>query len=232
MPINPNAQKAIHRLKNDFGISLDPVDDFDTITELNKLGEQCQISIDPDERKKLLSLPIRCGDVDLYRPTFGALFWIEDYATEFFADDPLIADVAVLYALAHANRPEVFDALSERSVAHSVVKKWAKSVNVTVGQAEDALSEIFPDKDQEETKESSIAGFFEVLMNSYPGSTVEYWMWTEPIDRIETLMEQAAERATEEGHDKKAPPNPYAPSTKALKKMRDIISEMVSDRGN
>jgi hypothetical protein len=232
VPLNQNAKKAIQRLQNDFGVTLDPVDDYDILVQLNDLGTQCECPFDPDERKHLLSLPIRCGDVDIHRPTFGALFWIEDYVGPFFADEPLIADVAVLFALAHARRPEVFDMLSEREAARSAVKKWAKSSNITVEQAESVLLEMFPDKDTPDSKPSSMAGFIEVLMNTYPGSSMEYWLWEQPIDRIEVILDQAAERASDEAQDNKKAPNPYAPSTKALKKIRNIISETVASRGN
>ncbi len=231
MPISPNAKNAIQRL-NGFGVTLDPVDDFDTIVRIDEIGKRCEFPFDPDERKNLLSLPIRCGDVDLYRPTFGALFWIEDYANDFFSDDSLIADVAVLFALAHAHQPDVFDALNERTRARKTVKSWAKKSGIMLHDAERALAIIFPDTEEKDSEPSSIAGFFEVLMNAYAGSTVEYWMWEQPIDRIECIMEQASERASDEATDKKSAPNQYAPSVKALKEMRDLVKELVDSRGN
>jgi len=231
MPLSQHAKLAIQRLQNNHGITLDPVDDFDTLTELHEIGVQCECPFDPAERKRLLSLPVRCGDVDLHRPTFGALFWIEDYANHFFADS-LVADVAVLFALAHARQPEVFDHLTDPKTAKKTVKTWAKSSGITLAEAETALMEIFPDESQGDGKQSSIAGFFEVLMNAYPGTSIEYWMWEQPIDRIETITAQAAERASDEAQDKKNAPNPNAPSTKALKRMRDKVVELVEAHGN
>ena len=129
----------------------------DEIIELDSLGRMAQFGgvVNPTS---LLLTGERIGCNVFYPLTIGASIWYQDKACEWFVDDEDTLGVVMLYLLAHSREPEYYMGIENARECRKVVRKWARSVNVTADEALCAIERLtpssWPDLDDEQSDDS------------------------------------------------------------------------------
>lgn len=172
--------KAIRRAQAKGG-TIDPVEDWLTISELDKLA-RAMTEVSCESRLLYLDLPIVISDIKLYRLSWGAMDWVTQCASLWFKD-ALSYDRALAWAHAHARSPRAFLRCTNSRDAHAEVSQWARGLSAPwqaiMIAVDELLSEIVS-SDQADKKSKSArtsdGPVLESLMNEY-GKPVEYWLW-------------------------------------------------------
>ena len=163
----------------------------DEIIELDSLGRMAQFGgvVNPTS---LLFTGERIGCNVFYPLTIGTSVWYQDKACDWFADDEDTLGVVMLYLLAHAREPEYYVDIKNAKECRKVVRKWARTVNVTAEEAMCAIDRLtapaWPDLDEEEddpcvdlhgnpidARQPDYVPMLAVLQRVY-GQTTHHWL--------------------------------------------------------
>lgn len=203
--MNALTEKA---LKKTFGAKAKcvPLCALDDVFALDKLAEEIGAANTSDDLATL-NLPVTVGNVSLYRPTYGALIWLDDVAGRLFGGDARLMDCALLYALAFSNRPEKFAELNGWRAAF-MVKFFAARITASTEELRAAIETLMPraaksggaQSNEDAGAGRAARGLTLALTAAFPGTTPQYWLWTasyeEMIDALNFIGERNAEEAS------------------------------------
>ena len=120
--IHKLAKEAIRRLRVD---GIEPT--LDEIVWLHELANATEQISDP---AYLLFASKKVGNISIYPMTIGARVWMITQATEWFQDDELMFDLAILYAYSHSRNASAFK-FETRKEAGKAILRWAKTLEIT-----------------------------------------------------------------------------------------------------
>lgn len=198
--MHPLAIKAIEDVQA-AGIIVDPVRDFERLRTVQDLATATVAAIDEATTRCLL-VPCRgVGDVVLYRPSIGARAFMRA-ASSWFAGDPVMSDFAILYVLAHSNKPEssMWPYHGNREAFARVVIEWAGDKRVAYADAIAAARKLLQDEERGGPSNPSHVPAWgrivERLCQEY-GRTPDDWIWRTPEAQVAAVLDALALRQEE-----------------------------------
>lgn len=238
-PLNQNALKVVQQTREQ-GATWDAVDDFEALLALHLAAEEITDPSCDDDAVSMLGLPLVVGDCAFYRPTLGALLWIEEYATRFFGSNELRLFMATGWAMAHAHDRTAFLDASRKDRAWEAIRNWAHRSSVNLAELATVIERFMPaSADDDSGGGSGVNGYVEFVAERY-GQPLSYWLWDTSLDVGLKLVEQMLAREQEKADavasktkGRRPPPNPhsqYIRANRAFLKLRNRINaEKVAD---
>ena len=174
--LNHHARDDLRKITEEYGVAWDPIEDFPAIMTLHILGDRRSNPGTRSQQQAMLDYPVKSGDVDFYRLTFGALFWLEQ-CTEWWGENGLLTACASLYAMAHCRAPDAFADLYDKRPAERAVTKWAKAHTRSIDAFCNATGDLLPEPSF--VPGGGNTGYGQVLsiLLSEIGHTPNYWLW-------------------------------------------------------
>jgi hypothetical protein len=132
--LSPLLAKELKDLAKD-GITPDPA-------EVLWLAKLCEEAVRPNRRvaSQIYGLPVRCGNVLLYRPCYGARLWFDEVCRKYLSEfSPHVAILIHGFMCANGRNVEIFDNIITKADILKHVKAWAKTVNATIPELEDGI---------------------------------------------------------------------------------------------
>ena len=176
--------------------------DHDDIVSLHVLG--CRLE-HPDGQTGLsvLGNPVMAGSAILWPWSIGAERWFHDRACVWFEGNGDMEFFALCYSHAMAKQPNVMQGLLTRQDAIRAIQLWVQGCDATRNELTAALEILIPDRKpsnkvrtcptcnqyiHEEVDDSvppdlDDGVFFDLcarLMKCFPGTTMDYWLWSTP----------------------------------------------------
>lgn len=133
-------------------LTIDALEDFDELTEINRLAEQVNNPAAKAQARKLLSPPAKVGNVTLYPITLGAYMWHEEVIKAHFSEDPVMMVMATGYMLSIARSPRILNDLCDKADVTRAVKRWGRSCGATFDELSGAIEKLCgdaPDDDRD-----------------------------------------------------------------------------------
>lgn len=185
-------EQALHNLEEQLGLSINIYTDFDDIRKIDDLAWAITTPKMVTDKLALLDLPTYVGDAALYRLTFGALFWLQEYAEHFFNDSELLMTLAIGYAMAHAHDPDALESCTDRGRALKAIKKWAWRSNIGIQQLDVYIKSVL-NADKGDSQEVDYPCLFEML-TADRGCDLQYWLWDCNVETVSILLQAAIEK--------------------------------------
>lgn len=179
------------------------------IINFHHLGEMSQYGGISDPAL-LRFAAVRVGSNLFYPMTIGASIWYSEQALKWFEGDDEMALLCLLYALAHARTPEIFDALDGHWKCYRTVRKWSKRIDLTESEAYKAVERFLPqvfesDTDEQDAEPCDYSPALAILTR-FHGKDRDHWLWNEPAEYCINLIQKTIDM--ESGDDKPDPNNP------------------------
>lgn len=187
-------EQTVKKLLTETGHVLS-LNDVPAIAALDRVAARIEQPDEPEERD-ILSLPVRAGNVLLYKLSLGAAAWIEERAAKWFEDKPVFGDLAVAFASAHSKEPEVLQAIIERSEAVNSITKWKRTIGCDYESLMNGVQKILPEVDDTTNTggKAAYGPIIAMLQREY-GATPDYWLWDADPDTIESMLDDMEIRA-------------------------------------
>ena len=238
--LNALARDRLAYLLTKTGHSLTP-DDFDHVTRLNVLSARV-VDGSEDAVQSLVAAPVPCGNITLRKPSIGKLFWFQDYAVEWFKDEPDMYDLVFAYLLSMPNENATTDALVDRSTTHKIVSKWARKLTATEDEFVKAMATVYPAGDGDESDDPAREAPICALLAREYGESPSFWLWEAPLDMSQAMIadytqrmeaEHAAQRRSasggkgfHKGGSAKPTPPSATPTIRHQKKLREYVNSL------
>ncbi len=201
-----NQTRRAIKIVQDEGGKILVSDDLDALLEIERLAcamDKASHAAFTD----MLDKPAMCGDIELFRLSWGAAVWLTE-TRGWFADTPLEM-MQVAFAMAHARQPTAFAGRmgADRQFALSCVRSWAQSVPQPVEALAAAIEKIMPahrdNCDRKDTQADELSLLTRlVAFYSLPPERFLYSMPIEKLDAyVKTMLEQKMLQAAL--HDKR-----------------------------
>jgi len=211
------AQSGIRRLRDEFGVCLDPVEDLAVIRNIVDLADKVVSAGTDWQTRALLNPAIRVGGVVLKRVSIGAQEFLAHCVSPWFDDNPYILNLSLAFCMAHRGEPGMIWGYADAGPKawEKAVRRWSRALAVDYDTlltalvafqetAEDNLAALVPDPITRPTSapspESSVSKWgplVEMLCHEY-GKTPEAWVWETAMEDVELLIERAIARKDEE----------------------------------
>jgi len=226
--MNPLARSAIVRLKTEFGVTLDPIEDLHHILTIADLADRVlRVQVD-HESEAVLHPELNVGNLTFRRLSIGAKQFLHDRVLEWFDPESFLCQMSFAYCYAHAKTPsEMWGYSEDKRGWKRAVQKWVKTVDASereivsaVDAFQEHVSEIDAlvdklnagdraDADADDIPEprkgsGSLGPMFGVLCSEYgtptsPETTSpEYWAWKVPEEEVSLLLRAYYDRRDEE----------------------------------
>lgn len=182
--------KAIRRAQSQGGI-VDPVEDYSSIAELDRLARTATEMV-PEDRLLFLDLPLVVGNTRLYRLSWGAADWLTKRAMEWFRDDMTMLDRAIVWAHANARNPDSFRRFSNAHDAQIQIEAWSQDLNAPFEALIEASDQLCP-KPKESDAASKSTGVMsngpvlDRLMDDYK-QKIDYFIWEISEEALEVIL--------------------------------------------
>jgi len=238
--LNPVAREKCAELLRETGHKL-TIDDHPQLARLSALADRVTSAEDKAEQS-LLDMPVTCGNVTLSKPNMGKLYWFNECAVRWFADEPALREFIFLYLLSTPNEKSTVQALNDRESTAFIVGAWAKQLTATEREVEQALARVYPGQQQDDDSDGEPVAqgpVFALLAKEY-GETPEWWMWTPSVAMVQTMLadysaridaeHKAQRKATGGGYRKGGSAQPTAPavtpSVRNMARLRDYTNAL------
>jgi hypothetical protein len=227
-PLNLHARNLLTILKTDHGLQLDdPPAVFPWLKELDRLGHNMAAPGGVENMAVLLDLPIRIRDLDLYRLTFGASFWIDNVMEWYPEENDIIPTAAMIYAMAHCRRPGAFDKLTTPEKTKAVVTRWLDKQMVSMDGLLMAAEHLMPAPTYGPKGEGEGYGPIMSMLLCEIGQTPRYWIHDISAElECEIVQGVSAIKWSEHGDADK--PNPFEPYQRACKEWHGFKKEFMN----
>ena len=245
--MNPLTRSAIRELRDVHGIELDPVDDLSIILDISRLADEV-LDVERDLQTEAILRPVvSVGNIELRRISVGALTFLRDEVSKWFAMES--EDMILSFAYCHANGHDpakIWGAAGNPSLWKKRVKDWVKtcgapevellgaieSFQARISEADKILEKAKslrparPDSDDEdESGSGSLRLIFTSLVSRF-GQTVEYWAWRAPTEELEMMIDalitEQEREAKSAARAKGGPPVPSDPNGTRFRKHRAL----------
>lgn len=228
--INPNARTAIDSILREYELTLDPMRDFDLLAGLHTLGERMTHPGTLNEQFRLLDTPIKCGGLNLYRLTMGAVMWLEWF--ELAVEDETSQSAAVIYAFANCRKEGWVDdeRLWDATKAERIVRRWCGKSKINVDALTRAIGELLPEPSFI-PQDGAKAGYGHVIATLVAeiGHSPDFWINEMSADQTSEILAGIARVKMQEHGDGKTP-NPYDPFVAATREFHyyklHVIAEL------
>ena len=178
----------------------------------------------------LLDLPLRCGDVDLWRLNFAGSFWLEKHS-EWWPGDDLMLFAGTIYALAHCRDNDAFDRLYDPGRAKRAITKWMNRQRPSVESFAVVAEHLMPQPKYDRERDGEAIGFGPMMsmLLCEIGHTPEFWLVELSVEtECEILDGLASIKWSEHGDPKKQ--NPFDPYIKACKQWHYFTQDLLRRR--
>ena len=193
------AKNGLERLKKE-GIT----PDFDDVITMHDLGKRLE---NPEGLPGLsvLGNPVTVMGCTLWPWSIGASRWYYNRAVPWFDDLPEIKLYAIAFSHYYSHRPEVLVDLVDAKEAKAAIQAWANVCGATRTQLAEAIGRLAAQEEASASVEEKVCpecnqvileddkadlppdldetAFFDlcsILMKAYPGTDMEYWLWSKP----------------------------------------------------
>lgn len=218
---------------NKENIVVDLVTDYSDIQELNKLAWDVTHPEDSSGTSNLalIDMPIKVGDIYLFRLSIGSNVWLEECAFQWWQDNEYLFNVSIAYAMAYGRNPDFLFNIADKKTAEKTLNKWARKVSVTADELADAVAKLLPQQDNTENVDNnedtnpSYNPTVSLLMNEY-GQNENHWVWEDSVDnvlaRVQDFNHKQREeaKANAEAGGSSLPPDPNDPQVQAMERFR------------
>jgi len=247
------AKSGFVRLRNEYGVRLDPVEDLAVIDNIIHLAEKVDTAGNAWRTRHLLNPAVTIGDITLRHLSLGAQSFFRDRVAEWFPGDDFIQNLSLAYCMAHTGTPMALWRFNEDPAGwKKAVKKWARTIGVDYLSLLDALA-LFEDREEERmeailkkrkgtkadegllfpARSYDYGALLEILCNEY-GRTPEEWLWQTSIDEVEMLFTALRERKEAEARAGRKPsggmravaPDPDSSHIQWLGRFLDYVREV------
>jgi len=187
--LNKKAIEILSLIQGETGKVFHLVEDFEDVLTLHMLAEEVDCPGTYENKCVLLDIPIRCGDLDLYRITFGGILWLDD-VNDWFSDDEIMQSCCTLYAMANCRTPEKLLKLNTRSACRKVVSRWIKKNASSVDSIETCIQHLLPKESFIPKKKSDDVGYGPLIsmLCAELGKTPKYWLWECSAELVAELI--------------------------------------------
>jgi len=171
MPLHPLALDAVQEITAHvppekvgewFNLFFSEVSALDAVARRKKRRAEAQDVIDS------LDLPLKVGEISLYRLSVGGVEWLENYPQKWWGRDALkpdmrLVELATVYAMANRGKAP-YESLTAPKAAKRAIIEWAKNTMIAEDLLITAASYLIPENDPvsreimgvQESSESSI----------------------------------------------------------------------------
>ena len=245
----PMTLAAIREL-DEAGVSIDWVEDFSEILELNELASGVANPRPGELTDAVLDYPFEAGGVKFRALTIAARIWLRDFAIPALENDPVLESAAVPFAM--ANRNDLW-ALTDSHLLRKAVRMW---VVRDCKQLTDAMLRnmlawfglIGPSEADEDCGPvpDEYGNVIAMLTREYAGKP-EYWLFEAPPEMVRACVADVILKAhfEHEAHTRSAAksrgkgggltavaPDPNSPSMQAQLEFNDRLRKFKARKLN
>jgi len=218
--LHPLAQGSLNELRAQ---GVEPT--VDEIIALHEAGRAITEASGGADRL-ILDQPVRCGSMELFPMTLGAMVWWTECAAVWFPAEHPLMTMAMAYAMAHSRQPAVFARLSSAVVATAEVRRWMSRLDCTRTELDAAVNCILglaqpADSDRHDEADASWIGFHARMVDAF-GAAFGEWLWQRPLELAVRILRRHLE---DQGEKIPARYDPVARSVTALQRLTAEIAE-------
>ena len=160
-----------------------------------------------------LDLPVDIGDVKLWRLTMAGCEWLTQIERDWFAGDPRMMEIAVVWACAHGRDRAAFAELGGRFKTAFKLAAWARWQNVAWQALAATVKALLPKQSAPADTEPAqldddagayLGGVLGALIENF-GQTADYWLWDVPQETALALLARLGARAEAEAGERVGP---------------------------
>ena len=248
------AKSGIVRLKTDFGVTLDSIDDIDVVDTILRLANKTIDAGMAWQSRAILRPCIRIGNLELRRIAIGAQEFLEQVA-EWYPQDERLQNLSLVFCMANRDNPELIWGFDNPRKWRKMIRQWNRKINVDYYELLEALID-FQEKDDRglevigqkqkpasadlavpDDRTGAYGPVIEILCHEY-GEDPETWIWRKPIEEVELLLDAYAERQEAgrrrgrkpDGSPRAVAPDPNRPHVQWMRRFQMYIDQVGRER--
>jgi len=250
------AKSGFRRLRDEFGVTLDPENDLDVIENVIRLADKVIASGHDWHSRAILKPAVRVGNLVLRRMPIGAQEFMKQ-VNAWFPDDDYTQNLSLAFCMSNQESPSLVWGFDDPKSWKKMIRKWSRGIEASYIDLLEAICD-FQDRHESDlgrlgkkqlarsealAPPSDSAGnwgpIIEILVHEY-GKDPETWIWKTPFEEIELLLDSYVERMEEaargsrkaDGSKRAVAPDPDRPRIIWMRRFQMYVDQVGRERGD